>query len=287
MAGEDADRAEVEVQEWRPWAPRRRAPLDTALGRRLTAELRQWPDFIIIGAQRAGTTSLYRFLMGHPRATAARLKELHYFDKLYRRGHRWYRSNFPLRRAGQVTGEATPYMLFHPLCPGRSAADLPATTRFIALLRDPVQRALSHYWLNVNRGVESESFADAMAAEAERLAGTEDVVRRGENSFNHQTYSYAARGRYAEQLARWFEAVGRDRVLVLQSETLFASVDAGDEVLRWLRLEPQHRSFPKANGARRKGEVSEAEVAAVRRRFASANRDLEELVGRPFWPGGD
>ena len=85
------------------------------------------PEFLIIGAQKGGTTSLYEYLVKHPQVRAARWKEIHYFDRFEERGWNWYRSQFPVsaRRAGLVTGEATPYYLFHPEIPGRVAAALP------------------------------------------------------------------------------------------------------------------------------------------------------------------
>ncbi|HEX9782521.1 MAG TPA: hypothetical protein VGA56_07280, partial [Opitutaceae bacterium] len=103
------------------------------------------PDFIILGAQKAGTTSLYAYLLEHPQVLPARKKEVHYFDLRYERGERWYRSHFPSQRAMQargrslgnrvITGEATPYYLFYPRAPERVASVVP-NAKFIVLLRD-------------------------------------------------------------------------------------------------------------------------------------------------------
>jgi hypothetical protein len=257
--------------------------LVTVAGRLLTADLRRWPDFIIIGAQRAGTTSLYNWLVEHPRIAPARVKEIHYFDVGYTATERWYRSNFPLRRPGRMTGEATPYMLFHPLAPERAARDLPSTTRFIVLLREPIQRAISAYWLHRRQGTEEKSFPDAIAAEDDRLAGQDERVRRGEPSKNHQLYSYVARGRYAEQLERWFSHVDRERLLVLTSEDLFSSPVASHEILAWLGLPAFDRSLPQKNVAPRLEDTDPDVIAALRHRFEPDNRRLEELLGRELW----
>ena len=259
----------------------RNSPLQRLGVRGLTAGRRQWPDFIIIGAQRAGTTSLTKWLYSHPQVEPARTREVHFFDLNYDRGLRWYRSNFPIRREGQVTGESTPYMLFHPLAPERAARDLPDTTRFIVLLRDPVERAISQYWLNRRRHHETESFSRALELEPERLAGQEEIVRSGRRSDSHQRFSYVARGQYAEQIERWFGHVGRDRVEVVQSEEMFES--AADGVLTWLGLPPSERPFPRGNDAIRHEEADAADIARLRAHFAPYNRDLEELLGRPFW----
>ena len=101
-----------------PGAVVRHAKRSATFGwRYLSADLRSMPDFVIVGAARSGTTSLYRWLGSHPDVAPAWKKEIHYFDEHYGRGMRWYRAHFPFRRRGRVTGEATPYLLFHPLSP--------------------------------------------------------------------------------------------------------------------------------------------------------------------------
>jgi hypothetical protein len=238
---------------------------------------------VIIGAQRAGTTSLTQWIYSQPHVAPALHRELHFFDINYGKGLDWYRSNFPIRRKGQLTGESTPYMLFHPLAPERAAQDLPASTRFIVLLRDPVERAISHYWLNRRRDQETESFRTAIEREPERLAGQEEVIRGGRRSYNHQRFSYATRGQYAEQLVRWFDHVGRDRMLVVQSEEVFASPEAADGILTWLGLPPSALPFPKGNEAVRHEESDADVTAGLQKHFGPHNRALEDLLGRPFW----
>jgi hypothetical protein len=169
------------------------------------------PEFVIIGAQRCGTTSLYRYLAGHPSVRTASGKELQFLSLHHRRGLRWYRGHFPARPPGVRSFEASPYYLFDPEVPARAAALLPQA-RFIALLRDPVERAYSHYLHSRAYGVEPLSFADAIDAEPDRLAGAGHAARR--------RWSYLARGRYAEQLERWFAQVPRERLLVLRTERL-------------------------------------------------------------------
>ena len=84
---------------------------------------------------------------------------------------RWYRAHFPFRRQGRICGESCPYLLVHPLAPARVAKDLPETTRFIVLLREPAQRAISQYWLWQQRKQwETETLERAIALEPERLA---------------------------------------------------------------------------------------------------------------------
>ena len=250
----------------------------------MTAGMRQWPDFVIIGAQRArhdvADPVALRPPPGRSRPGPAKCTTS---TSTTTAGLRWYRSNFPIRHDGQFTGESTPYMLFHPLAPERAARDLPDSTRFIVLLRDPVERAISQYWLNRRRHHETESFRTAIETEGERLAGQEEIVRRGQRSDSYQRFSYASRGQYAEQLVRWFDHVGRDRVLVVQSEEMFESPETGDKVLSWLGLGPSERPFPKGNDATRHEEADADVVARLRAHFEPYNQDLEDLLGRSFW----
>ncbi len=257
-----------------------------ALGTRfrlLSAGRRALPGFVILGAQRAGTTSLYDWLCSHPQVTSARFREMHYFDQHYDRGRRWYRSQFPLARSGRMSGETSPYLLFHPLAPGRAGRDLPASSVFIVLLRDPVERALSHYWHERRMGTETEPLERALELEASRLEGETERVASGRTSFAHRHYSYAARGEYAPQLCRWFDTVGRDRVLVLESERLFADPATPSSVLDRLALAPMDRAFPALNAARRTDAAGAAARARLERHFERHNEALFDLLGRRLW----
>ena len=249
----------------------------------VSAGRRGFPDFIVLGAQRAGTTSLYQWVTAHDQVTPATSKEVHYFDLNYEKGERWYRSHFPLSRPGRITGEASPYLLYHPLSPRRAGHDLPSSTRFVAVLRHPVQRALSHYWHERRMKAETESLEKALALEGQRLAGEDEAFRRGERSFAHFHYSYEARGRYAEQLSRWFEAVGRHRILVVESEALFVDPDVQAEVARWLGLGAASTPFPALNEAARTEAVPDAVVRSLEARFEAPNEKLFALLGRRLW----
>ncbi len=251
--------------------------------RQATAGFRPLPDFLIIGAQRSGTTSLYRWLTARPDVAPAWKKEVHFFDNHYDRGLRWYRAHFPLRRAGRISGESTPYLLLHPLAPARAAHDL-SETRFIALLRDPVERAISNHWLRRRRGAAGdETLEEALDREPERMAKETERVLRGEVSLGHMAYSYMARGEYAPQLRRWFDAVGRDRVLVLESERLPRDPRAAAAALDWLGLPDRGDPFPVTNQATREEGASPEVVARLRAHFEPHNRDLFELLGYELW----
>ncbi|HVC71610.1 MAG TPA: sulfotransferase domain-containing protein [Acidimicrobiales bacterium] len=251
--------------------------------RRMTATRRVLPDFVILGAQRGGTTSLFTWLMGHPSITPPVRKEVHYFDRNYDKGENWYRAHFPLARPGLVTGEASPYLLFHPLTPARVARDLPSSTRFIAVLRDPVERAVSHYWHERRLKAETEPLGVALALEDERLAGATELLLAGERSFAHFHFSYAARGRYAEQLRRWFDAVGRDRILVVESERMFSDPEVSAGVTTWLGLPSSPHPFPAMNSADRVDPDDVSALRSLEASFVAANEELFELLGYRMW----
>jgi hypothetical protein len=273
----------VTVPERATKTVRRARSLPGQLWREVTASRRSLPAFVIIGAQRAGTTSLYKWLSELPEVEPALRKELHYFDTNYSRGERWYKSNFPVSAPGKMTGEATPYMLFHPLAPERASRDLDGTTRFIVLLREPVERAVSQYWHERDRRWESEPFERALALEVERLNGAEEMIRRGRASDSHQHHSYLARGAYAGQLRRWFGAVGRDRILVLEFERLLADPSVASGVATWLGLEPSKRPIPSMNAVSRQKALSAEVGERLRLHFEPFNEDLFELLGTELW----
>jgi hypothetical protein len=256
---------------------------------RASSSARMLPTFLVVGAKRAGTSSLYRYLTSHPDVRpCASGKGTHYFDVSYGRGWRWYRSSFPLAARGGITGEASPYYMFHPLAPARIAARLP-DARLIVLLRDPVERAWSHYHNERRLQAEPLSFEDAIGSEPERLAGQAEQMAAdpGFQSFAWRHWSYLTRGRYAEQLERLYELFPPSQVLVVQSELLRDDPNrALEDVWRFLELAPftvQDRFAIKPNHSH------ETMAAATRARlnayFAEINQRLYRLPGVGFrWP---
>ena len=186
--------------------------------RAVTCPLRMMPAFIVIGTHRGGTSAFYHYLTEHPGIGAATTKEVNYFDRNYFKGSLWYRAHFPTRaqranRAAFISGEASPHYLFHSLVPQRVAQTIP-DVRLIVLLRNPVERAWSHYRRYIYLGRETLPFEQAIAEEERRLtADAQDTAGRT---------SYLARGLYANQLDRWFSVFPRERLLILRSEDFYA-----------------------------------------------------------------
>jgi hypothetical protein len=290
-AGEtvSAERVAWRSRAWRAAILGHRYTVGTPLAGR-----RALPDFVIAGAQRAGTTSLYRYLLEHPRVAWPRfVKGVHYFDVDYARAPRWYRSHFPLERnlrrddpaRRRVTGEASPYYLFHPHVPQRLAETVP-DVRVIAILRDPVARALSHYAHERARGFEPLDLADALDVEERRLTGEERrLADPAYRSFSHQHHSYVARGRYIAQLDRYREVLPSQQLLVLDADDLLTDTQhVFDRVCRFLGIGQHTLDTPRRFNARPKASVR----GPVRSRLVAAFRDdvegVAELLGhRPSW----
>jgi hypothetical protein len=201
-----------------------------------TSARRPLPDFLIIGTKRGGTTSLWRYLIQHPLVPrlfpAWNTKTSHYFEENWPKGEAWYRSHFPTarqraaleRRHGgpSKAGESAPLYMFHPLVAGR-VADLMPQARIIVLLRDPVERAFSHWKERRTEGKEPLGFAEALAAEDERTAGERDRLIADPDAFSEpfDSWSYRARGRYLEHLEPWLDRFDRGQLLFLPSESLY------------------------------------------------------------------
>lgn len=257
----------------------------TSRFRRLSAPLRRLPDFIIIGAMKAGTSSLYSCLVQHPRIKPARVKELHYFNRYYRtRSLNWYRSFFPLRRPGAwITGEATPAYLFYPECAPRIHALLPRA-RLIVLLRNPVDRAISHYHHMVRQGREQLELMDALAKEAERLAAEQARTTADPDYFSAASgwFSYLGRGRYAEQLQRYWDFFDRSQVMLVKSEDFFAQPDRTlRDAFGFLGLEsdPGGIDLTPRNVGGYDGRIRSDAHRYLENYFAGPNRELETLTG--------
>lgn len=199
----------------------------------LTGRIRLLPDFVIIGAQKGGTTFLYKLLQLHPNVQVSGDKEIRYFDLHFDQPCHWYRSHFRswpyrwyarhLRQHTFLTGEASPSYMYYPHVPARMAAVIPQA-KLIAVLRNPVDRAYSNYYHEVRKGREHLSFEEALAAEDERLRGEREkmLADPGYHSYNYSHFSYLHRGIYVEQLQafQWFWE--NKQCLVIQSEELYA-----------------------------------------------------------------
>jgi len=246
---------------------------------------RKGPDFLIIGTQKGGTNSLYNYLIQHPKVAPASSKEIHYFDFNFDKELDWYQSQFADVAPDIITGEGSPYYLYHPLVAPR-LYDLYPEVKLIILLRNPVERAISHYYWEVRIGCESLSLPEAIAAESTRLAGeNEKIVNDGTYySFNHQHYSYLARSIYVEQLLNWMKFFPREQFLILKSEDFFNSPPATmQKVEQFLELPPHKLDEYIPYNQNDYPPVNEAIYRELTEYFRPYNRRLSEELGIDFF----
>ncbi len=248
------------------------------------AKFRASPDFIIIGVQKGGTSSLIQLLKQHKHIRTSFFKEVHYYDLNYDKGSNWYKAFFPFKKNGSyIYGEASPYYIFHPGVPERVYKDNPAT-KLILLLRDPIDRCYSQFQMERRKGKEKlETFEDAIAAEETRTKISIDTNNNDNFTADHQTYTYLARGRYKEQIDRWLKYFSKDQLLIIQSEKFFADpVGVTTTVHSFLGVEP---ISPKDTRPKNKGEylpVKDSTIQFLRTYFKPYNMALSEFLNETF-----
>jgi len=259
----------------------------------VTAGLRMTPDFLVVGGQRCGTTSIFKSLAEHPQLQRPPVeKGVDYFTLHYDQDLQWYRGHFPLtavartrasRSGGPVAFEACTYYLFHPFALDRIAKDLP-DVKLVAMLRDPVERAFSAYKHEFARGFETEpDFLRALELEDERLEGEYERMRGDVTyeSFSHRHHAYRRRGQYAEQIERAFSLFPREQLHVLDSESFFADprgVFSELQEFLGLRLFVPDR-FDQHN-ARPSSPMPSDAHALLEEHYAPHDEKLEALLGR-------
>jgi hypothetical protein len=241
------------------------------------------PTAVLAGAMRSGTTSLFSWLVQHPQVVGSRRKEVHFFDIDFARGPDWYRRQFPGARDPSLQRlEATPYYMFEPRVPQRMRELIP-DARIVCLLRDPVERALSHYRKNRRDGREPLSFSDALSAEDDRLEGEEDRMLADPSYLSrvHQHFSYRRRGYYADQILRWHLHFPKDQVLILDAGELFARPSQTvARVVAFLGLDPwEPPRFPARNATVREDRLPDTERERWTAHFVPHQRRLESLIG--------
>ncbi len=261
----------------------------------LSSPLRILPTAMIIGSPKAGTTSLFQYLTKHPAVLFSRPKEVYFFDKDFHKGLLWYKRYFPTVYRKYVTRntakhdpiviEATTTYFEHPRVPQRIHDTLP-NTKLMLLLRNPVDRAYSRYYHQVDRDREPLSFEEAIAAEPERLAGESERMETDEEyySWQYRTYSYLDGGIYATKLERWLKCFSREQLLVLSSEAFFSQTAAClQQVATFLDI-PQWRPNIEQiyNKTKSKDPLDQATRQQLIAYFKPHNEKLYNLLGERF-----
>ncbi|KAF0821171.1 putative deacetylase sulfotransferase [Cytobacillus firmus] len=220
---------------------------------------------------------------------SAKHKEIHFFDYNYNKGSNWYINQFPLLPSNKdiITGEATPYYLFHPLVPERTFNLLP-NVKIIVLLRNPIDRAYSHYQMEYKRGIENLSFENAVKVEKKRLSN--EIEKMLQNKFykskNHQFFSYLSRGIYVDQLKTWMSIFSKEQFLIIKSEDFYLNPSAIlKNVITFLELPSREFNEYKEFKIHNEGHYSEMD-SIIREKliafFQPHNQRLFEFLKRDF-----
>ena len=256
--------------------------------------LHMLPNYLIIGTPRSASTSLYQYLIQHPCVAPALTKQLHFFDTYFQKGIEWYKVCLPYRwskfyrekilRTKFVTGEATVHYMMHPLAPKRVFEIVP-NIKLIVILRNPIDRAYSHYQTEFENKNENLSFEDAIEQEKFRLDGEFEKLEKNENyvSKDYPHRAYLTSGLYVAQLKRWTKFFNKENFLILQSENFTKNPsNEFNKVLKFLNLPsfdlPEYKKFHSRNYKKMDPDTRKKLIEF----YMPFNQQLYELIGQDF-----
>lgn len=241
----------------------------------LTAENWQGPDFLVIGAQKCGTSSLYDYIVEHPSIKKAKRKEIHYFDKYLTKGIHWYKSQFPKKKKNStfLIGEATPKYLYDPAVP-QMVHDLFPDVKLIIILRNPTDRAFSHYKKKLRCNAISSSFEEAIH---------NDLQNKKESYEN--LIDLLGRGLYLEQIQRWLEFFPKEQLHIIFTKDLARNpAETMHKVFQFLNL-PNYtqKNYTRSNVATNNEVTLNPETRkSLENFFRSYNNDLQAFLRKEF-----
>jgi len=222
------------------------------------------PDFLILGVTKCGTTSLYDYIVKHPKILGARTKELHFFDNNYEKGIDWYHQQFPQKKSmDELIGEATPRYFWHQTCMKRIFEHCP-NTKFIVIFRNPVKRVVSEYYRRRRSGAERLDF--------ERAILQPQLRER-----------YIEAGLYIEHLERWLSIFPKNQILVLILEDLAKAPEQEvNKIFKFLGLgEYKLHSYEIRNQAQYDiNKIQPETINTLKHFYEPYNKKLEIFLGR-------
>ena len=256
----------------------------------ITSTRRVLPDFIIIGTVRSGSTSLYYNICSHPSILPASYDEIGFFDSNYHLGMNWYRSMFPLKSDMErirsetkyaLTGEDTPFYFWKIDAANRIRKILPKI-KLIAILRNPVQRAYSNYYLGVRGGTEKLTFEEAVRKELDTLPENK-ILAENIFKFCNVRRSYIAKSLYVYQMKIWFERFSKNRLFVISTEEMSKSpAHTMNQAYEFLGLPKYENTFfekRKKASYEKMGDNIRKELEEF---FKPHNEELFKLIGKSF-----
>ena len=264
------------------------------LFRSLTSNSRILPDFIIIGESKCGTTSLYNYMSQHPAIKPALTKEINFFNWSYDKPQNWYSAHFPTKLKKKIsknvfkkqflTGEATPLYLFNSQVPKRMFKIIP-NVKIIIVLRNPIDRAYSHYHdLGVRLGGEKRTFDDAIRSELKILEKKNYVTTNYDGNFTDRLYQYVVRGIYLDHLKIWMDVFPRKQFLILKTEELENNPsEILDSVFKFLSMPTYDKiNFKEKHNVSKYEPMNEQSRKMLKEFFKPHNENLYKFLKQDF-----
>jgi homopolymeric O-antigen transport system ATP-binding protein len=258
------------------------------------------PSFLIIGAQKAGTTALFVMLAKHPKILAPKSKEINFFqdDRNFSKGYGWYHEHFPIEEdfsSDQITFEATPEYLYR-IPAAQRIYDYNKSMKLIVLVRDPVERAYSAWnmyknFKNKNSPylvslAEHRSFEQAISQELFEIRSGQHIPYNGferQDNCNMPFPGYISRGIYCEQLIRYFKFFDSSQLLLIHHDDLRSNtLETLRKVTDFLELAEFAPETPKGGAAHEgvySSEINSNVRELLREFYRPYNDRLYSLVG--------
>ncbi|MGK7919850.1 MAG: tetratricopeptide repeat protein [Trichodesmium sp.] len=241
------------------------------------------PNFIVIGVKKAGTTSIYRYLIQHPQILPAIKKEIDFWSFYFHRGLDWYQAHFPTIPESEkfLTGEASPSYFDAPDTPARLFHFFPKI-KLIVLLRNPVDRTISDYYHEVRSNAENMSVEEVINSRLEKLIKISSSFVKEKDYWNYQG-DYIASSVYLDWLQKWLNIFPREQLLILPSEEFYSNPKTTmKQVFNFLGLpDYQIPNYPKLNVGSYSF-ISESLRQKLSDYFQPHNQRLEEYLGMKF-----
>ncbi len=241
----------------------------------------QGPNFFVIGGMKCGSTSIYEYIVKHHQVIPALKKEIHFFNMNYEKGIDWYLSHFPFipKDKSIITGEATPCLSVDGIW--EKVYHFFPHVKLIAVLRNPVDRAYSHYnhtaqWFGVNHRLE-----DAIKHDLDNKEVINKMLENDPNAYRNVKSNYLIQGLYVYWLKEWLRYFPREQILIIKSEDLFTQTSlVMKQVFDFLNI-PNHSSSEYPNTLKgRYSSMSESLRHSLNEYFKPHNQKLEDFLCR-------
>ncbi len=228
-------------------------------------------NFICVGAQKAGTTSLHDILKHHPDIYLPERKEAHFFDieERFEKGLNWWLDSFFIGdKTNKKVGVFTPEYLYFENIPERIKDVLGTDLKIILVLRQPAKRAYSHYLMSKRRGFENLSFNDALLQESKRL--------EGQTYYNSNHFSYLDRGRYYNQVKRYIDVFGKEnvKVFIFENDIIKNKKETLKSIQEFIQV-----PYINLDAQKQSNQASEPKSKWVRNLIFNKNNPIKKVLG--------